>query len=139
MPVKAYGTVLYYGSTADYSTSTFTAIAQVKSIKPFKVTSKEIDTTVLDSADEFDETLAGLANGGEAEVQLRYDKTQTDTLYGFFRTDKGWKMVYPSGSGWKWNGRITEFGDDEVVNGTIVLTTLKIKITGKPVHSASLS
>ena len=140
MALKAYQAKLEYGDTADHATATsWTAVATVKTIKPPKVQAKEIDTTTLDSADEFEESIAGLGNGGELEASIQYAKVLTGTLYGFFRTVKAWRVRYSDDSGWKFNAFINEFGDEEVVNGEILMTGLKMKVTGKPAHSADLT
>jgi hypothetical protein len=140
MSLKAYGAVLEYGNTADHATATaWTAVARAKSITPGKVSAADIDTTVLTSPDEAEEVLPGLASNGEFEATVEYDKTATGTLYGFFRTVKAWRLRYADDSGWKFNGYINEIGDDEVVNGEIVTTAIKIKPTGKPVHVADFT
>lgn len=135
MSLKAYGSLIQYGDTADIATAaTWTTVAKAKSIKPGKSSEKSIDTTHLTSPDEHEEAVPGLATGGEFEVMAQYDKTATDAVNALFRIVKAWRLVYPDLSGWKWNGWISEIGDEEVVNGDIVRTTLKIKVTGKLVH-----
>lgn len=133
MSQKAYNAVFGYGNTNDISTATtWTDLAGVKSIKPLKPSAEDIDDTVLDSTGEFKEFVAGLADGGECEITLRYDASVTATLYGFFRTNKAWRIKYSGGGGWKFNGYLKEMGDEEVVNGTIVMQTVKFKVTGVP-------
>jgi hypothetical protein len=140
MSVKAYGSVLQYGDTADYTTATsWTTVGTTKSIKPGKVQAKDIDTTHLESADEFEESVPGLANGGDVEASLQYDKSDTGILYGVFRVVKAWRLKYPDNSGWKFNGHLNEIGDEDVVNGEIVMTSIKIKVTGKPVPSTDVT
>ena len=140
MALKAYQAALEYGNTADHATATtWTAVARIKSIKPMKMAAKDIDITTLESADEFEEMVAGLGSGGELEASVEYDKTKVATLFGFFRTTKAWRLKYSDNSGWKWNGYLSEIGDDEVVNGDIVKTTLKVKVVGKPVHDNDLT
>src|SRR4051794_37017571 len=105
MATKTYGTYFEYGNTADYATASgWTVLARIISIKPSKVTAKDIGITTLDSPDEFEEVLAGLAEGGEREVTLEYYPSTSVTLEGFFRTTKAYKVVYPDNSGWKFNG-----------------------------------
>jgi hypothetical protein len=140
MSVKTYGTILEYGDTADYATAvTWTAVTLVDKIKPPKVSADRIDTTHLLSANEFKDKLPGLAEGGDLELTVQYDKTEANTLYGFFRTVKAFRLKYPDLSGWKLNGFISEYGDEEVVNGDIVRTTLTITVTNKPVFATNVT
>lgn len=129
MAVKGYGATLKYQVGGSGS---FIALGRVKSIKPAKITAKSIDTTVLDSADEFEEMIPGLASGGEIEVTLEYSASWTETLYGLFRSQTNYQVVYADETGWQYAGFLNEIGDDEVVNGEIVMTTVKIQVTGKP-------
>lgn len=135
MALKAYQTILEHHEAPD----TYTPIARIKSIKPPKITAKDIDSTTLESPDEFDELLPGLANGGELEATLEYEKAKTDTLYALFRIPSTYRIHYSDGSGWTYPGYINEIGDEEIVNGEIVTQTIKIKVTGKPAHAVSLA
>lgn len=140
MSLKAYNTVLQYGDTADWSTSTtWTSIAATKTIKPPKPNAKDIDVTHLTSTGEYEEFIAGLANGGDVELKIQYDKTATGTIFAFFRTVKAWRIKYSDNSGWKFNGYISDYGDEEVENGQIVMTGLKIKVTGAPVSDTDVT
>lgn len=134
MSVKAYQTQLRYRQ----STAAFTALARVKSIKPNKLTQKDIDTTVLESANEMTEVLAGLGDGGEMEVTIEYDKTQTGALYALWRDDADFQIKYPDNSGWTVAGFLSEIGDEEVANGEILMTTIKIRVSGLPVPAATV-
>jgi hypothetical protein len=135
MALKAYQTVLEYRTG---SSGAYTPVARVRSIKPPKMSAKDIDTTTLESPDEFDESLAGLGNGGEMETTVEYEKARAATLYALFRVEATYRIRYTDGSGWSMPARINEFGDEEIVNGEIVTTTMKVKVTGKPVHAATL-
>lgn len=138
MAQKAFGTLLEYGDDIYSLADTWAEIARVKAIKPPKVAAKEIDTTCLDSPDEFEEFVMGLANGGELEATIEYDKTQHATLYALFRDVIGWRIHYPDHSGWIFDGALQEIGDEEVANGEIVTATIKIKVSGRPLQSANV-
>lgn len=129
MAEKAYNTVLEWSANG---TSGWTNVARIRSLKPPKITAKDIDITCLDSPDEFEEFLAGLGNGGELEMTVEYNTTATATLYTKFRVTQHYRIVYVSASGWQFEGFINEIGDDEVVNGQTVTNTIKVKVTGKP-------
>lgn len=137
MALKCKDAVLEYGDTADYATSTtWTTVAKVESIKPPKRKFDEIDTTTLEDDDKQKEP--GLGENDDAEITCHYDKTQTGTLYGFSGTVKAWRVKYSDASGWKFNGFINDCGDEEIVNNDIARTTLKVAVN-KMEHAATLS
>src|SRR5262245_22317383 len=103
MAVKAYGTKLQYKDGGD-----FEDLARVKSIKPAKLTAKEIDTTTLESPDEMEEFVAGLGNGGEVEATIEYDKDRTADLYELYRVSTQYRIRYPDGSGHEYDGWLSE-------------------------------
>ena len=138
MAVKAVGSSLSYGDTADYaSVTTWTPLAGCKNFKPPKPAAKDIDITTLDSPNETEEMLPGLAKSGTVEATLRYDPVQSAAVYAMFRAVKGWKILYPDGSGWKFNGYISEFGDEELVNGEIIMSGVKMTCMTLPVKFGS--
>src|SRR5687767_12226921 len=109
MAVKGYQAKLEYNPTVgnlNLTTGWLPDAAtplEVRSIKPPKVAAQDIDTTHLNSADEFEESEPGLANGGDLEMVLRYDKTQTATLYALHRLARMFRVRYADNSGWKFN------------------------------------
>lgn len=136
MPIKTKGTVLAYGNTADHATAaTWTPLARCRSIKPPARSCDKIDTTVLVSTDK--EGLPGLPESGDLEATIEYDKTLTTTLEAMVGVLTAWRVVYNDTSGRKWNGWISEIGEEEVVNGDIVKQTIKIAITGAIVPFAT--
>lgn len=140
MSLKQFGTLLEYGDTADHATATtWTPIAEVKTITPPKVTAADINTTHLTSPDEHEESEPGMASSSDVELSIRYAVAATTTLYGFFRTKKAWRVRYPDDSGWKFNGYIREYGDEEADGTDIVMTGLRIKPSSKPVHDTDLT
>lgn len=138
---KAYLSVIEYGDTPDHATATtWTKLCVARSIKPFSMKAKEIAVTTLESPDEAVEIIAGLAEGGELEVESLYDSTSAATIAGFFRTVKAFRVRYGGGTkGWKFNGYVSEIGDDDIENGKVVAMKHKIQVTGLPVRSAALS
>lgn len=138
MSVKGYLSTIEYADTADHATATtWTKLTKVRSIKPMTVKAKDIDVTTLESPDEFEEVIAGLAEAGEVEIDALYDADDADDVYGLFRQTKGFRIKYGAGtSGWKFNGYISEIGDGDVETGKVVSSSVKIKVTGKPVRVA---
>lgn len=138
---KAYLSVIESGDTADHTTATtWTKVAVAVSIKPMAIKAKDIDITTLESPDEFEEMAAGLADGGEVEVKHLFNSAAAIAVEALFRTPKAFRIRYGAGTkGWKFNGYINEIGDDDVENGKVVGSMLKIRVTGKPVRSDALS
>ena len=140
MPQKTYETMIEYGNTDDWQTSTsWVALAAVESITPPPLECDDITTTHLETDDEHNTYIPGLADGGEVEAVVQYDAEDNETLFGFFRVKKAWRVRFTGGSGWKWNGYIKKIADDEVVNGDIVRTGITIKVTGRPVMDATIA
>lgn len=144
MATKGTKTKLSYGDGDTFATSnTFTDIARIRDIKPPKPKVDDIDVTDMDSPagpnpddltwKEFD---PGLADAGEVEFTLNFDKDQTDTLFGFLGKSKGWKVTFSDGSVWQLSGYIKEFGD-EVEREKVVTSTATMKVSGKPAFVAA--
>src|SRR5688572_13363667 len=100
MPTKAYQTTLEYGDQSTYSgSSSWTAVTTIEAIEPPTPEADDIDVTHLSSADEFREFLAGWADGGEMTMTVQWDETQSVALYALFRTQRGYRVNFPSSSG----------------------------------------
>lgn len=133
MAARAKGTKLQYGNTADIATATtWTDVADVVSIKPPKRTADKIDATTLES--EAKEGLPGLPEVGDAEATIQYDAEQAAALDALYNVQKAWRVLYPDLSGRKWNGWISEDGEEEAVNGELLQQTIKIAATGDYEH-----
>ena len=138
MAQEMYGTRMEYGDGATHAaSSSWTAFSTVVGVEMPDVEAEDIDTTHLLSADEFREYLPGLAEGSEITFKLQYAPTQQTTVYGFFRTLKGYRIRFADDSGWKVTGYLKKI-KDEGENGGIIETTCVIKITGKPVFDETL-
>jgi hypothetical protein len=135
MSTKAYGTTLGYRTPA--GSGTYVPIARVRSIKPGEVSADPIDITTLDSPSEMEEVIAGLGSGGELEFTVEHSGTVTGTIYGLFRLSADFKVTFPGGSNWTYTGFISGFGVEEVVNKEIIRNTIKVKVSGLPVYSAT--
>ena len=129
MATKAKDTLLQYNEGALTATTGWETLATVEIIKPPKLTSKDIDTTVLTS--DAMERLPGLPDASGAEATVQYDVTQAGTLDGMFGEVLSYRVLYPDLSGRRWTGWISETGDEEVKQDEIIKTTVKISVTGK--------
>ena len=128
MSVKAKGTILQSGNTADYETATvWTTIARIKSVKAPKKQSPPIDTTVLES--EQVEKIPGLTDVGDAEAKIEYTKDKADDLEAMFGVEKAYRIVYPDSGGRLFNGWLSEDGEAEAVNNEILMMEVKFTVT----------
>lgn len=132
MAVKGHSTTFEYGNAATYTASTtWTPLAGVVSVTPPTIESDDIDISTMSSADQFKETDGGWSDGGELEVQVQFEDDQAETVYGLFNQNKGFRITFSNGASWKCNGRIKSYGD-EVEREGLVTTTIKVKVSGKP-------
>jgi hypothetical protein len=143
MAVKAYGATFAYGNATNGTSTSFTNIGQIRSLTPAKVSSEDIDITVLDSASEYKEYSPGLADGGEIEITVRYAGSNSTTIESFFRTVKDYRIAYSSvngtnGAGTIFTAYMSGYGDEQVENGNIVTTTYTFKVTGPPTRDDSI-
>lgn len=132
---KGYMSKAFYGDTVAAAT---TAFANVLEITPPKPTAAKIDTTHMESPDEFKEQDPGLAEVDDVELKVQFDKTQAAAVYGLFRLKKGFKVQFADGSKWELSGFISGYGD-EVDREGIVTTTITIAVSGKPVFTPAAS
>jgi hypothetical protein len=129
------------GITVAEST-TWTPFAKVLEVHPPKIKADDIDTSHMESEEEFKEFDPGWAEGGDVEIKIQFEKVQNETIYGLFRQPKGYRMVFndapqPSGSKWKFSGYINGFAN-EVDRAGIVTADVTVKITGKPVFEKAV-
>lgn len=139
MALKAYNTKLELGSTADYTgVNTWTIIAAVERVKAGGVSAEMADVTHLASPNELREKLPTLGEGQPFEATIQYDKAIAASLFAVWRVIRAWRVRYVDDSGWKFNGAISELGDEEVVNGEIVRQTVTITPTGAIVYDDTI-
>lgn len=93
---------LSFKTTFMYETTpgggTYTAIAGVYGLSGPSPTVDDVEITDFDSTGFFKEFMAGLVDGGEVTIELRFAKADFATLYGFIRTTKNYKIRFPDGS-----------------------------------------
>ena len=134
--VKAKGTLLEYGNADAATSTTWTALARVKSIKPGKRKVPGIDTTVLVSNSK--EQIPGLPEAEDYEAVLEYATTQTTTIDAFVGIVKGWRLRYPDDSGRRIDGWIGEMGEESIENGGIITQSVKIMVSGLDVYDPTI-
>jgi hypothetical protein len=133
MAVKGHSAVLEFGDAATHAeTNDWTKIAKVIELKPPTVKADDIDTSTMESEEQFEEFDPGWAQGGEPEATVQFNADDNETVYGLFRQPKGFRITFSNGSHWKFNGYLNEFGNETERKG-IVTTKVKFKVSGKPV------
>ncbi len=133
----SYNTDIAYGDAATAAaSSTWTPFADVTEVKPPKIEAEDVDTSNLKSPGKVKTFDPGWANAGELELTIQYNKTQTATVYGLFRTPKGFKVTYADGSKWVYDGYIKTW-QDQIEKDGIVTQNITVKISGLPVFTAA--
>jgi Lambda phage tail tube protein, TTP len=141
-PVQGAAARLQYANVpAPSGAESWTDLSNVIDIKPPKITAADIDTTVMDTPDQFEDFIPGWANGGEMQATLQFNKTQQTSVYGMFRMPQSYRIMFAdgttadSGSTLAWPGYIKEFSNAIDRKGLITLD-IACKVTGKPVFTA---
>ena len=125
-----HGFVLAY---ADAGTSTsYTTIADVKSITMPSMEVNDVDVTNLDSANYTMEFKPGLINPGELTFTVSYDESQSNTLYGLLRAEKKFRVTATDSATYAVNGYIKQFGFPQVESESELTNELTIKVNGAP-------
>jgi len=138
MATKGMQTRFEYGDTEDFNTATsWTGFAKVIEIGPPPITADDIETTHLQSPDDFKEFDPGLADAGDSTFKIQWEKAQNTTLYNLFREKKGYRIVYadvpyPSGSKTMFNGWIKGIAGETITKDSVVEATITVRVVGKP-------
>lgn len=119
MSVKGSKTRIEFGDQSTWGASTtWTPFAKVIEVgQGMSVEAEDIDTSHMESPDEFEEFDPGWANAGEVQFKIQFEKAHNEVVYGLFRQKKGFRMILPdapipSGSKWKFNGYIKGFANE---------------------------
>lgn len=128
----SYGSTLGYGS-ASTSFTNLTDVVDID-IDGFKVASTK--TTHLLSPNAFHEYTPGLGDAGMLTLTINYDKTTYNTLYGFVRTLKWWKVTAADSGNFICQGHIEEL-PVKIPDDDRMTDNIKIKLTGKPTFATS--
>lgn len=135
----AYGTSI---TIQRLQTGSYVAMTNLKDISGPEITAETIDVTTHDSADHFNEFLAGIADGGEVTFDVEFDPTSAahETLWNDVaaRQLHNFKLILPGGSGSVGNiafaGLLTKIGIGAPVKGSL-MAPVTIKVSGKPVYT----
>lgn len=141
---QGYLSQFQYGDQATAATSTtWTSIAQVLDIKPGKIEAKDVDVTVIDSPNQAEQFAPGWANGGEGTIKVQFAKAQQTTLFGLFRTLRGFRVMFNDASTQNGQGSTLAFDGyikgiaNEIDSKNLVTCELTVKVSGLPVFTAA--
>lgn len=115
-------------------------IANLTSIGEIGVESEEIDTTDLDSPNNYKEFIAGSKDAGEVAVAGNIkDEANVEKMLALAesQTLETWNVTYPSGAKWVFKAFVKSFKDGEKTTDGLATFTAALRISGKPVYTKS--
>lgn len=113
-------------------------IANLTSIGEIGVESEEIDTTDLDSPDNYKEFIAGSKDAGELSLAGNIkDESNVEKMLALAESQsiEKWTITYPSGAKWVFNAFVKSFKDGEKNTEGVATFTASLRISGKPVYT----
>lgn len=116
-------------------------IANLTSIGEIGLESDEIDTTDLDSPNDFKEFIAGAKDAGEVSLA---GNIKTESIVEAMlalansRSVEEWTVKYPSGATWVFNAFVKSFKDGEKTVEGLATFSATLRVTGAPVYTASV-
>lgn len=116
-------------------------VANLTSIGEIGIESDEIDTTDLDSPNDFKEFIAGAKDAGEVSLagNIKAEATVEKLLaLAEARTVEEWTVEYPSGATWVFNAFVKMFKDTEKNVEGLAGFTATLRVSGQPVYTKSV-
>ena len=113
-------------------------IANLTSIGEIGVESEEIDTTDLDSPNNYKEFIAGSKDAGEVSLAGNIkDESNVEKMLALAESQsmEDWTVTYPSGAKWEFKGFIKSFKDGEKTPDGLATFSASIRISGKPTYT----
>ena len=113
-------------------------IANLTSIGEIGVESEEIDTTDLDSPDNYKEFIAGSKDAGEVSLAGNIkNEANVEKMLALAeaQTVEEWVVTYPSGAKWTFNGFVKSFKDGEKTPDGLATFSATIRVSGKPTYT----
>lgn len=135
---RTMGTTLTKGKSGDETADL--KIANLTSIGEIGVESEEIDTTDMDSPDDYKESIAGLKDAGEVPIAGNIkDESNVEKMLALAesRSVEKWTVTYPSGAKWVFNAYVKSFKDGEKTTDGLASFTATLRVSGKPVYTKS--
>jgi hypothetical protein len=120
-----------------------TIVARLTSIAPPKTTQAAIPVTTLDSADQFDEYIGGVLNGGELSISGFYESADAGqaalvTAQAAHTLD-AYTITFASGLVWSGNCLVIEHGLGPVNKDDALTFSATLKVSGKPTITTAAS
>ena len=115
-------------------------IANLTSIGEIGVESEEIDTTDLDSPDNYKEFIAGSKDAGEVSLAGNIkNEANVEKMLALAeaQTVEEWVVTYPSGAKWTFNGFVKSFKDGEKTPDGLATFSATIRVSGKPTYTVA--
>ena len=115
-------------------------IANLTSIGEIGVESEEIDTTDLDSPNNYKEFIAGSKDAGEVSLAGNIkDEANVEKMLALAESQsvEEWTVAYPSGAKWVFSAFVKSFKDGEKTTDGLATFTATLRISGKPVYTKS--
>ena len=117
-----------------------TTIGGLTSIGGVTIEAGDIETTDLDSTDQFREFVQGNKDAGELALEgIVKSDSQFDVMVDLVSegTVEEWTVNWSNGAKWVFDGYLKAFGDGEKdIDDTVVTFSATIKITGVPVFTS---
>lgn len=138
MAQKSFKTRIEVGDEETHQGSTtWTPFAKVVEIQPPEISADEVETTHLESEDEFEDAEPTIGRTGDSTFKVQWSPEQNTTIYGLFRQKKGFRIVYadapyPSGSKLKFNGWVKAISGESITKDNLVQADITIRVVGKP-------
>lgn len=115
-------------------------IANLTSIGEIGVESEEIDSTDLDSPDNYKEFIAGSKDAGEVSLAGNIkDESNVEKMLALAESQsiEEWTVKYKSGAKWVFKAFVKSFKDGEKTTDGLATFTATLRISGKPVYTKS--
>jgi predicted secreted protein len=132
-----------YGATVylDNAAGSLTLLGEPTSIEPYGYSVDTVDSTHLTSTSAHREYIAGLADVGEASVELNHDQqSATDILLRTAMSDRlvrTFRVVFPDAATFTCECFVTAYSPGTVTPGDKMTASFTVKFTGVPTYAAS--
>ena len=109
----------------------FIYFARITEIGGIEIEADDIETSHMESANQFKMFTAGWADAGEVDFTIQFQKENAEDVWALFRQDKSFEVKFKDGSAWTFNGYLKKFGTEADREG-LVTVPVTIKISGEP-------
>ena len=115
-------------------------VANLTSIGEIGVESEELDTTDMDSPNDYKEFEAGMKDAGELSIagNIKVEANVEKMLaLAESRSLEDWVVTYPSGAKWEFKAFVKSFKDGEKSTEGLATFSATLRISGKPTYTKS--